>query len=83
MDLGLESYAPMTNKNAEGKYECSYCGKPYAHPQEADACRDGHGLIYIAISKEDLNRLLMFIQLKDDSLLTRTLIKSIDKRRKQ
>jgi hypothetical protein len=71
----------MTDKNRYGKYECSYCGREFVHPQEADACRDSHNLIYIALSAEDLNRLLMFIQLKNEELITPTLWKAINKRR--
>jgi len=63
------------------KYICSYCLKQYDQWQDADACRDGHDLIYVQISKYDLNRLLMFIQLKEDSLLTKTLIHSLYKYR--
>lgn len=72
----------MTDKNRRGKYECSYCGKEFVHPQDADQCRDAHNLIYIALSKEDLNRLLMFIQLKQEDLITETLYKSLTKPRR-
>jgi hypothetical protein len=72
----------VTDKNKEGRFPCSYCGKEFQHPQEADACRDGHNLIYIALSKTDLNRLIQFIQLKNDELLTPTLMKSITKIRR-
>lgn len=72
----------MTIKNEiTGKYTCIGCKKEYEHPQEADACRDSHNLIYIAMSKEDLNRLLMFIQIKDDDLLTESLIGSLYRHR--
>jgi hypothetical protein len=72
----------MTDKNKRGKYECSHCGKEFAHPQEADQCRDSHDLIYIALEKEDLNRLLMFIQLRNEELLTERLMKSLLKHRR-
>jgi hypothetical protein len=72
----------MANKNTDGKYVCSYCGKLYSHPQAADACRDGHALIYIGLTKEDLNRLLMFIQLKQDELMTESLWKALNKPRR-
>lgn len=71
----------MTDKNKKGKYPCSYCGKEFIHPQEADACRDSHNLIYIALSRADLNRLLMFVRLKQDELITETLWKSLNKPR--
>jgi hypothetical protein len=64
-----------------GKYKCSYCNTEYLTPSEADACRDGHDLLYVQISKQDLNRLIMFIHLKDDTLLSKTLISSLFKYR--
>ncbi len=57
------------------KYKCSYCGTLYTHEQQADACRDKHELIYLPISKADLNRLVNFLYLKYDDLLTPTLIR--------
>lgn len=61
------------------KYKCSYCNAEFDQWQDADACRDSHDLIYVQISKQDLNRLIMFLNLKDESLLTKTLIKSLYK----
>jgi len=73
----------MAIKSKDGKgYICSYCEKKYSHPQEADQCRDAHELIYIALTKEDLNRLLQFLQLKQDELLTRSLVRSLTKVRR-
>jgi hypothetical protein len=73
----------MAIKDKKGSgYFCSYCEKKYSHPQAADQCRDSHDLIYIALTKEDLNRLLMFLQLKQDELLTRSLVKSLTKVRR-
>jgi len=72
----------MANKNDYGKYICAYCGREYSHAQAADACRDGHKLIYIGLTKEDLNRLLTFIQLKQDDLITESLWKALNKPRR-
>lgn len=70
----------MANKDRiTGKYICSYCLKQYDQWQEADNCRDAHDLLYVQISKQDLNRLIMFLTLKDDSLLTKTLVSSLYK----
>jgi hypothetical protein len=71
----------MAIKNdADGTYSCSYCGKVFVDPFKADECRDSHELIYIPFTKKDLNRLVEFIYLKDDSLLTPSLIKILTKR---
>ena len=57
------------------KYKCSYCETVYTHEQQADACRDKHDLVYLQISKTDLNKLVNFLYLKNDELLTPSLIK--------
>lgn len=64
-------------KLPNGKYMCSYCEKIHNDPTSADSCRDSHNLIYVALSKEDLNRLINFIYIKDDTLLTKSLVKSL------
>lgn len=69
----------MANKKANGKYVCSYCGKEFSQYQEADACRDNHDLVYVQISRSDLNRLIMFLQLKNEELLTESLVKTLYK----
>jgi len=72
----------MANINRlTGKYICSYCLKEFDQWQEADTCRDAHDLIYVQISKQDLNRLIMFMHLKDDSLITESLMSSLNKYR--
>lgn len=50
-------------------YECGYCNKFYTNPVDADKCKDGHQLIYISMSQQDLNRLIMFIYTKEDELI--------------
>ena len=72
----------MANKDEYNRYVCSYCGKPFHRAQEADACRDSHALLYIGITKEDLNRLLMFVRLKDDDLITDSLWRALNKPRR-
>lgn len=74
-----EDFTVANQDRITGKYICSYCLKQYDQWQEADACRDTHDLLYVQISKQDLNRLIMFLTLKDDSLLTKTLISSLYK----
>lgn len=63
----------MANKIKDG-YECGYCHKFYTSPVEADACKEAHKLIYVALSKEDLQRLLQFIYSKEDDVLGETIV---------
>lgn len=62
---------------AKNGYACGYCKKVYSQFQQADECKKNHELIYIALSKTDLNRLLNFLYLKDESLLTETLVNTL------
>lgn len=60
-------------------YLCGYCNKKYKTQPEADGCKESHKLIYVPISREDLNRLVNFIYLKEDKLLTNSLVETIVK----
>lgn len=61
------------------KYACSFCEKLYADPSKADACRDSHNLVYIPFTRDEVNRLLQFIFMKDDALLTESVVKRLKK----
>lgn len=61
------------------KYYCSYCNQGYAKPVDADACRTKHDLIYIGLSRSDLNHLLQFIHLRQEEHLTPTLVNNLRK----
>lgn len=50
-------------------YECGYCHKFFTDPIECEKHKDTHNLIYLALSQEDLNRLVVFIYSKDDLVL--------------
>jgi hypothetical protein len=64
-------------------YECSYCRRLYDTPQKADSCRNKHDLLYLAISKEDLQNLKHFIYTKDDKLISEGLLQEIDRKLKR
>lgn len=66
----------MAIKTKNG-YKCGYCGKLYTGQNgitDADKCKESHNLIYVALSPEDLNRLLMFIYSKDDRVLSESIV---------
>jgi len=68
----------VRQKNGTFKYMCFYCKKTYADPTLADKCRDeNHDLVYIPMSRSDVDKLLQFIYLKNDELLTDTMIESL------
>lgn len=59
------------------KYLCSYCRKDYINPAQADVCRESHDLVYVPMSRSDLNRMIQFIHLKNDELLTDSLVNTL------
>jgi hypothetical protein len=64
----------MAIKTEEGKYQCFYCLKRFNKSEDADECREAHDLIYVPISRVDLNRLINFIMYPDMKLLKGTRI---------
>lgn len=72
----------MAIKVADKKFKCSYCNKLYMNVQLADSCRDSHDLVYLQISRSDLNRLINFLYNHDEELLTPTLINSLKRKMK-
>lgn len=64
-------------------YYCSVCGESYNRELYALSCEKGHDIVYVPIKREDLFRLIQFIYVKDDSLLTESLVKTLQKYRSQ
>ncbi len=61
-------------------YACGYCRKEFIGKTamaEAEECKESHDLIYLQISKEDLQKLIMFIYSKDDRALPETLVERL------
>lgn len=67
----------ILQKDGKFKYKCSFCNKVYDTPDLADSCRDSHDLVYLQILRSDIDRILKFLYLKDESLITETLIQSL------
>lgn len=60
-------------------WKCGYCGKKFKTSGEADKCKEEHNLIYVPFSAEDLNRLHNFIHLREEKLLTPSLMNTLNK----
>lgn len=61
-------------------YKCGYCGKEFIGKTamaDAEICKESHALIYLQLSKEDLQKLIMFIYSKDDRVLPETLVERL------
>jgi hypothetical protein len=59
------------------KVRCIYCGEYINRPNYNTHLQKEHDLIYVAIEKSDLNRLIQFIYIKDESLLTKSLVETL------
>ncbi len=67
----------MAIKNETGKYKCSYCDKLYDDPTQADTCREGHNLIYVPLTRDDINSLIAFLYTKNEKHLKETAVKQL------
>lgn len=60
------------------RWKCSYCNKVYPQSSQADDCRDkNHDLVYIQMSRSDVDRLLKFLYMPQEELITETMVKSL------
>lgn len=69
----------MVKKLDTGKYICAICGKEWSRDTYAISCEQSHEMIYVPISRDDLFKLMMFIRTKDESLITESLWKVLNK----
>ena len=68
----------MANKVIEG-YECAVCKLVYATSAKADACRKSHDIIYVPMTRTELNRLLNGLFLNDLSIIPESLLDTLRK----
>lgn len=69
----------MATKLRDGTFACSVCGTVYSAAAHADGCRDSHQLLYIPMSKTELNRLLNAIVLDQVETVPSHLIETLRK----
>lgn len=69
----------MALKLPDGKFACSICGTKYPQAIKADGCRDSHQLLYIPMSKSELNKLMHAIVMDDFSLVPPHLLQTLQK----
>jgi len=67
----------MARLVAENKWACSYCDKRFTSVLRADGCEKSHRLIYIALPKEDLMRLIQYIHTGEQKLLSPNLVQRL------
>lgn len=69
----------MATQLRDGTFACSVCGTSYPSPAHADGCRDSHQLLYIPMSKSELNRLIHAIISDDMNLVPPHLLSTLQK----
>lgn len=62
---------------APAKYKCLYCQKQYTTVRARDQCLESHDIVYVPISRSDLNRLLNFIMSRNEKYLTESLTSTL------
>lgn len=60
-------------------YICNICGKPYPLADLARKCESGHDIVLVPIEREDLKRLVLFINTGEQKLLTPSLLQLLRK----
>jgi hypothetical protein len=63
-------------------FRCTICNSIYQTSDKAEKCEQEHDKIYVPFKREDLFKLLQFIMTKDDSLLSKSLIDTLNKYKK-
>ena len=71
----------MAIKTTKGKYKCFFCKKEYDKEQKADECVVNHNLIYLPMTHDEMNQLVMYIyDLRDPPMQLIWRIKEIQRR---
>lgn len=68
-------------KIIQGKnlYQCKTCERTYKSLDAARDCESSHDIIYVPIERQDLKRLLIFIQTGNAEILTQNLLRALFK----
>jgi hypothetical protein len=69
----------MAKKLVDGTFACTICGHRYPSPAHADGCRDSHQLLYIPMSKTELNRLINALILDKVEMVPEHLVETLQK----
>jgi hypothetical protein len=61
----------------DGTFACSVCGEKYPLASKANACRDSHEMLYIPMTKTEVNRLMNAIILNQVELVPESVIETL------
>ena len=62
--------------------KCKYCSKVFEKQEQANECYINHDILFVPISRSDLNRLINFMYIGETKLLTKTLSDTLMKSRR-
>lgn len=62
----------------KNQYQCKFCERLYASLSEARDCEAGHDIVYVPIERQDLKRLLIFLQTGNPEILSQRLLKTLN-----
>lgn len=68
----------MVTKTETGEYKCAICGELYDRDTLALSCEQSHDIIYVPMTRMDLYKLLQFIMTRDMTLLSPSLMKTLN-----
>ncbi len=60
-------------------WRCGYCRLPYETSEKAEKCKESHDIVYVGLSRSDLNRLVNFIYTGEEQLITDSLLDNLKK----
>jgi hypothetical protein len=69
----------MAIKMSDGTFACPICGIKHAKEIDAETCKNSHEMLYIPITKTELNRLINGILLENFKLIPESLIDTLMK----
>ncbi len=65
------------------KHKCAYCNTFFEIEEDARTCYDSHDIIFVMLSRSDLNRLLDFMYSKNEKHIGPTLMRNLEKYRRR
>lgn len=63
----------MAVKLRDGTYVCAICGSKHPNPPAAEACKESHQVLYIPMTKTELNRLIHALMQENFNLVPSSL----------
>lgn len=58
---------------------CTICEKKYTERSEAEKCENSHEIVYLELTRDEVRRLRVILEMSDSDLITRDLYKKIAK----